>query len=159
MLDVNVPFEIRQATIQDIEDLTRLRLEFLKELGKIQSEQEETLVTTATKQYLEEALSNHEFISFVALSNHRIVSVSGIVLFKRPPSLQNLKGLEAYILNVYTIPPYRRKGLARTLLERCIEECKTIGVKRIWLHATEDGKPLYTKMGFTFKNSEMELFI
>lgn len=73
--------------------------------------------------------------------------------------IDNLKGLEAYILNMYTIPQYRGKGLARKLLENCIEECKKIGVKRIWLHASDDGTPLYKKMGFTFKNSEMELFI
>jgi ribosomal protein S18 acetylase RimI-like enzyme len=156
---MNLQFEIRKATVQDIEEIIRLRLELFKELGEVQSEQEEALVTTATKKYLEESLSNNEFISFLALSNNNVISVSGMVLFKRPPYLDNLKGLEAYILNMYTIPQYRGKGLARKLLENCIEECKKIGVKRIWLHASEDGIPLYKKMGFTFKNSEMELFI
>jgi N-acetylglutamate synthase-like GNAT family acetyltransferase len=49
--------------------------------------------------------------------------------------------------------------LAKRLLENCIDESKKSGVKRIWLHASEDGEPLYRKMGFTNKDSEMELFL
>jgi ribosomal protein S18 acetylase RimI-like enzyme len=159
MFAMNSQFEIRKATAQDIDEIVRLRLELFKELGEVQSGHEEALVITATRKYLEEALLNNEFISYLALSNHHVVSISGMVLFKRPPYLDNLEGLEAYILNMYTIPQYRGKGLARKLLENCIEECKQIGVKRIWLHASDDGIPLYKNMGFTFKNSEMELFI
>jgi ribosomal protein S18 acetylase RimI-like enzyme len=159
MLILNVPFEIRRATVQDIEEIVKLRLELFKELGEVRSGQEEALILTATREYLEEALFNNEFISYLAFANHQVISVSGMVLFKRPPYLENLQGLEAYILNMYTLPPYRGKGLARKLLENCIEECKKIGVKRIWLYASYDGIPLYEKMGFTFNNSEMELFI
>lgn len=156
---MNFEFNIRKATVQDIEEIIRLRLELFKELGEVQSEQEEACVATATRKYLEEALSNNEFISFLALSNDKVISVSGMVLFKRPPYLDNLKGLEAYIMNMYTVPQYRGQGLARKLLENCIEECKKIGVKRIWLHASDDGIPLYKKLGFSFKDNEMELFI
>jgi N-acetylglutamate synthase-like GNAT family acetyltransferase len=49
--------------------------------------------------------------------------------------------------------------LGKRLLENCIDESKKSGVKRIWLHASEDGEPLYRKMGFTNKDSEMELFL
>ncbi|PEA85571.1 hypothetical protein [Bacillus pseudomycoides] len=31
------------------------------------------------------------------------------------------------------------------------------GVKRIWLHPSKDGELLYKKMGFTYKENEMEL--
>ncbi|MFC6604013.1 GNAT family N-acetyltransferase [Ectobacillus funiculus] len=95
----------------------------------------------------------------MAKANGEAVSGSGIVIFKRPPYLENLNGIEAYILNMYTTPEHRGRGIARKLLESCIEECKNIGVKRVWLHASEDGKRLYQNMGFTFKNNEMELFI
>ncbi|WP_256218372.1 GNAT family N-acetyltransferase [Bacillus sp. MUM 116] len=60
---------------------------------------------------------------------------------------------------MYTVPEYRGKGLAKRLLENCIDESKKSGVKRIWLHASEDGEPLYRKMGFSNKDSEMELFL
>jgi len=67
--------------------------------------------------------------------------------------------MEAYILNMYTVPEHRGNGLGRRILENTTEESKLFGVKRIWLHASEDGKYLYEKMGFTMKNNEMELFL
>ncbi|WP_181154296.1 MULTISPECIES: hypothetical protein [unclassified Nostoc] len=30
--------------------------------------------------------------------------------------------------------------------------------KRLWLHATEDGKPMYEKFGFVLTSKEMEIF-
>jgi len=33
------------------------------------------------------------------------------------------------------------------------------GLKRIWLHPSKDGELLYKKMGFTYKENEMELFL
>jgi hypothetical protein len=61
MLILNVPFEIRRATFQDIEEIVKLRLELFKELGEVRSGQEEALILTATREYLEEALFNNEF--------------------------------------------------------------------------------------------------
>ncbi|CAM3725259.1 GNAT family N-acetyltransferase [Alicyclobacillus pomorum] len=152
-------FNFIKVSIEDIDKIVSLRLELLKELGELKSLQEEHLIETSTREYLQKALSNNEFISYMAESKGEAVSISGMVLFKRPPYLENLRGIEAYILNMYTVPDYRGKGLARRLLESCIDECKKIGVKRIWLHASEDGKHLYKKMGFTTKDNEMELFL
>ncbi|QTL52644.1 GNAT family N-acetyltransferase [Priestia aryabhattai] len=87
------------------------------------------------------------------------MSVSGVSFFKRPPYLENLEGIEAYILNMYTLPNHRSQGLARQLLEKCIEECKKRNVKRILLHASKDGESLYKSMEFEFKGSEMELYL
>jgi hypothetical protein len=61
MLILNVPFEIRRATVQDIEEIVKLRLELFKELGEVRSGREEALILTATREYLEEALFNNEF--------------------------------------------------------------------------------------------------
>lgn len=152
-------FNFYKASIKDLDDIIRLRLALLKEGGEIKTAQEEELVRTATKEYLQEAFSNNEFISYIAEKNGVAVSVSGMVLFKRPPYLENLKGVEAYILNMYTLPENRGNRLARRLLELCIEEARKSGVKRIWLHATEERKHLYKKMGFRNNDSEMELFL
>jgi ribosomal protein S18 acetylase RimI-like enzyme len=148
-----------KVSFEHIDNIISLRLALLKELGEVNSSQDEFLMETSTREYLQKALSNNEFISYMAEMNGEPVSISGMVLFKRPPYLENLQGIEAYILNMYTVPEYRGKGLAKRLLENCIEESKKSGVKRIWLHASEDGEPLYRKMGFTNKDSEMELFL
>ncbi|MEE6449853.1 GNAT family N-acetyltransferase [Gottfriedia acidiceleris] len=152
-------FNFIKVTHEQIEHVISLRLKLLNELGELKSPEEEKLIETSTREYLNTALSKDEFISFMAENNGVPVSISGMVLFKRPPYLENLQGIEGYILNMYTATEFRGKGLARRLLEKCIDECKKSGVKRIWLHASEDGRPLYKKMGFTKKNNEMELFL
>ncbi|MFE4897717.1 GNAT family N-acetyltransferase [Peribacillus butanolivorans] len=79
---------------------------------------------TSTREYLQKALSKNEFISYIAESNGEAISISGMVLFQRPPYLENLHGVEAYILNMYTIPEYRGKGLAKRMLKKCIDESR-----------------------------------
>ncbi|WP_235822184.1 GNAT family N-acetyltransferase [Gottfriedia luciferensis] len=148
-----------KVSLEHIDKIISLRLALLKELGELKSAEEVYLIETSTREYLNTALSKNEFISYMVEMDGLPVSISGMVLFKRPPYLENLQGIEAYILNMYTVPKYRGKGFARRLLEQCIDECKKCGVKRIWLHASEDGAPLYKKMGFTNKDHEMQLFI
>jgi ribosomal protein S18 acetylase RimI-like enzyme len=152
-------FTFTKVSIEQIEKILSLRLALLKELGELNSSKEEYLMETSTREYLQTAISNNEFISYMAEKNGEPISISGMVLFKRPPYLENLQGIEAYILNMYTIPKYRGNNLARKLLVQCINESKIRGVKRIWLHTSKDGEPLYKKMGFTNKDSEMELFL
>jgi GNAT superfamily N-acetyltransferase len=60
------------------------------------------------------------------------------------------------ILNVYTCPQSRRKGLARKLTERAIEWCRANRVGTVILHASDAGRPLYQSMGFVPSN-EMRL--
>ncbi|MCM3117250.1 GNAT family N-acetyltransferase [Neobacillus sp. MER 74] len=152
-------FNFIKASIEDIDKIVSLRLELFKELGEVKNPHKVNLLETSTREYLQKALPDNEFISYMAKVNGETVSISGMVLFKRPPYLENLQGIEAYILNMYTVPEFRGNGLARRSLEYCIDEGKKSGVKRIWLHASKDGKQLYKKMGFTMKDSEMELFL
>lgn len=152
-------FNVIKVSLEHIDTIINLRLEMLEELGELNSPQEKLLMENSTREYLTKALSNNEFISYMAEIDGKPVSISGMVFFQRPPYLENLEGIEAYILNMYTLPAFRGNGLAKVLLNHCIDESRKRGVKRIWLHASESGAPLYKKMGFKNKNSEMELFL
>ena len=152
-------YSVDKASVLDINEIIRLRVALLKEVDEIQSEEEENKIVNATKSYLETEIANNNFVSYIAKSNEEVVSVSGVSFFKRPPYLENLQGIEAYILNMYTLPNHRNQGLARQLLKKCIKECKKRNVRRIWLHASKDGEPLYKSMGFSSKGREMELFL
>jgi ribosomal protein S18 acetylase RimI-like enzyme len=69
-------------------------------------------------------------------------ATSGLVFFQRPPYNGNLSGLEAYIMNIDTIPMWRDQGIATALLKEIISFVRATEAKRLWLHATEDGKSL-----------------
>lgn len=64
----------------------------------------------------------------------------------------------AYLLNVYTYPEFRKRGLARELTQKAIDYCRAEGLKVLWLHASKYGRPLYESMGFEATN-EMKLII
>ncbi len=57
-----------------------------------------------------------------------------------------------YILNVYTEPEHRHRGLASLLVQRCVEFCRESGVSTVSLHASDMGRPVYEKLGFATTN-------
>ena len=58
-------------------------------------------------------------------------------------------GLElAWIGMVLVHPEYRRRGIGRALLERCVEHLRSRGVRCLKLDATPLGKQVYDSLGF-----------
>jgi len=149
-------FVIRPAILDDLETLVRLRIDFLHELEPLSKNRREALLD-ATRIYLASKMPRGEFIAWVAEVRGRIIGTGGLVLFERPPVAANLSGREAYMMNMYTMPEWRRQGVARTLLQEILCFVKQTSAERIWLHATVDGKPLYEKYGFVATSTEMEL--
>jgi len=150
-------FQVRLATPDDIDTLVQLRLVFLQELGTLPPDSQRERFAKATDAYIREKLLNGEFLAWVAESEGRILGTSGLVFFGRPPVKENFSGQEAYIMNMYTCPEYRGQGIATALLREILLRVKQTGGRRIWLHTTEAGKPLYEKTGFVSSTSEMEL--
>ncbi len=147
---------IRKAVLTDLDAIIELRMELLTAVGDVY-ENNWSDVFQANRDYFKEKLTSGRFSAWLGEVKGEVVAISGLVFFERPPHGENVSGLEAYIMNMYTRPEYRRLGFARSLLEECIADCKRLGVGRIWLHTSKDGYHLYKKMGFTVKDSEMEL--
>ena len=85
-----------------------------------------------------------------------VVAGGGVLLVSFPCQPRDPSPRRAWILNVYTEPRYRRQGLARRLMEVAIAWCRKQGLGSVYLHASEDGRPLYEALGFTPTN-EMQL--
>src|SRR5256886_14307692 len=87
----------------------------------------------------------------------RIVAGAGIQsrrLLPRPePDRRQLRrGPEAIVRNVCTERAWRRRGLARGLMERVIAWAREHGVGRLVLHASPEGRPLYDQLDFVPTN-------
>jgi GNAT superfamily N-acetyltransferase len=63
-----------------------------------------------------------------------------------------------YVHSVYTVPEYRRQGLARRILNAMIDYCRDNGWPRLSLHASALGRGLYEDLGFKPTN-EMRLVL
>jgi GNAT superfamily N-acetyltransferase len=52
------------------------------------------------------------------------------------------------VVNVYTEPHWRGRGVARALMERLMRWAAEQDYERVVLHASDDGRPLYVSLGF-----------
>lgn len=147
---------IRQATADDIEILTDLRVAFFVDMGDVTYEQSASF-REATYRYLSRTIPQGKFLAWVAEEDGQIVATSGLVFFEGAPTSTNLTGIEGYILNMYTLPQWRGRGIARRLIQEIIAYARSINVQQFGLDATEQGRPLYEKMGFVSLTDAMGL--
>jgi ribosomal protein S18 acetylase RimI-like enzyme len=61
------------------------------------------------------------------------------------------------IINVYVEPDWRQQGIAERLMRHMIDFARKSGIPSLVLHASEAGRPLYERLGFT-PTGEMRLF-
>ncbi|MDF7816306.1 GNAT family N-acetyltransferase [Runella sp. MFBS21] len=148
----------RKATPDDIDALIRLRTAFLKEIQPLETRQidDETL-HTSLKNYFKENIANDTFVAWLAEVDGQIIATSGLCFFQIVPGYTLQDGKIAYILNIYTLPEWRGRGIGKRIFEYILEETKQRGYQRISLHATSDGQPIYEKFGFRLTTDEMEL--
>ena len=148
----------RKATVDDIETLANLRSYFLMEYEGFDSEELRVKVEEAVTSYLRKAMPLNEFASWVAVDGEKIVGTSGLSFSVMPPISTSLEGKAAYVMNMYTLPEYRRQGLAQKLFELIVNEAKERGYNRVTLNASDMGKPLYKKFGFIDVKGDMEYY-
>lgn len=138
------------ATQNDIEQLVRLRIAYMiDDFGSVSDEEKEGM-KKQLPDYFSRKLGT-ELIAFVARDNERIVSVAYLHIIEMSANSTLLNGLYADVLSVYTEPEYRGKGLCTALMKNLVEYGREIGLGRIDLKATEDGYPIYEKVGFKEK--------
>jgi len=149
----------RRATNKDIDTLIKLRLDFLTaDRGELSKEETDAIVTQL-KDYFPKQL-NSSFIALLAEQEGQAISTVFMVVVERPANPDFITGKIATILNVYTYPDYRCKGIATKLLTMMINEARAMNISYLELSATDSGKPLYEKLGFVCKqskNTEMRL--
>ena len=145
--------DIELALPQDIETLTALRLAFLREDFGTLDPQVESAIVQALPGYLREHL-NRDLFCFVAREGQTIAATAMLLVTVKPPSPAFINGRTGTVLNVYTRPEYRRRGLARRVMERLREYARAADLSVVNLKATDAGYPLYLSVGFTDEMSK-----
>lgn len=143
-------FVFDNANMNDIDELIRLRLAFIAEDAGALSSRQEQCIEEQLRDYFNRKLGK-ELIAFIARDEERIVAVAYLLLMEMPANARLLNGLYGEVLNVYTLPEYRGKGLCTKLMQHLIEYGKKCGLGCIDLSATENGYPIYAKLGFKEK--------
>ena len=149
--------DYRRATIDDLNELVRTRIEVLRAANKLDESVDMSEVERQSRDYYTKALADGSHTAYIVYDGDTFVGAGGVSYFRVMPTYHNLSGEKAYIMNMYTAPEYRRKGIAIKTLDLLVQDAKERGVKAISLEATDMGRPLYEKYGFVKMNDEMEL--
>lgn len=138
---------VRRAAVADVDVLVDLRFAFVAEFAPDEADDDPARASVA--EYLRRALASEEFIAWIVEEDGNVVATGGMVVYQRMMRSKGAGvGLEGYILNVYTLPAYRRRGHAVRMMEAVLDCARERGI-RLTLLATEDGRPMYEKLGFT----------
>ena len=154
----NTDYIIRPATVDDVDILIDLRLTMFRAMG-FDDEAVLHRVGEACRDYFGQHLPTGQFRAWVAETESQVVASIGPVLHSVPPSPRNLVGLEGYLMNLVTLPGWRRQGIARALLTHVVEVFREQGTPVISLHATTDGRELYESVGFTILEDSPEMVL
>ena len=143
----------RIATIADCDELTRLRMAMRKELDE--GFQEEPLLSL-TRDFFKRNIPNRRHVAFVCEDEGKLVADVGLTLFEMMPTTKFSNGKVARLMNMYVAPQYRRRGIAKRLLELSVEYASENNYARIMLNPSAMGKQLYLNFGFRAMDNEYE---
>ncbi|MGD0450091.1 MAG: GNAT family N-acetyltransferase [Candidatus Bathyarchaeia archaeon] len=141
-------FNIQYATLKDTELLAKHRLNMWCDILP-----EPVLPVTGTEErtleWIREKLSSGRLIGFITKTEERQVAGSGCIWIREQPPLPMSQFLEVpYLMSLYTEREFRRRGVARLIVETAIAWCRAHGYDRVNLDASEAGKSLYETFGF-----------
>ena len=110
-------------------------------------------VEAASRRFFESRLADGRFRAWVAEApSGEIVAGGGVLVFDHLPSPRDPHPERPLIVNVYTEGAYRRRGIARRLMEIMVAWCRESGFGSVTLYASPDGRPLYAALGFSPTN-------
>ena len=148
---------IQKAGLEDLDLLMDWRMEVLHEVFELPSDADCSELERENRAYYEKALQDGSHVACFARLNSEIVGCGGICIYREMPSPDNLQGGCAYLMNIYTRPQYRGKGVGRTTVKWLVDEAKREGISKIYLETTDKGRPMYKKLGFSEMKGYLKL--
>jgi GNAT superfamily N-acetyltransferase len=147
---------IRPATPADIPLVVHHRMQMFADMGSGTPETREAVgLSTAT--YLRDAMPSGRYRGWLAeTAEGRVIAGVGIAISAWPGSPADPAPRRGLVINVYTEPEFRRRGIARRLMDTLVEWCRAERFGSVALHASVYGRALYEQMGFVPTN-EMRL--
>jgi len=137
----------RLANEADILQLVNMRLNYLAEdYGGLTDEQ-----TSAIRAQLREYFTKHlnrDLSVYVCEDQAEIVATVFLLITEKPANPAFITGLTGTILNVYTLPHYRNRGIAGNLMRMAVSDAESKNLSYLELYATKAGYNLYRKLGF-----------
>lgn len=144
--------EYKKLCEKDLNIFVEMRINQLREEGAKESFD----LKPALLDYYMRHMNDGTFVSWVAVDDGKIIATSGISFVEKPPYFGCPSGKIGLLSSMYTNPNYRRKGIAKELLSRVVNEAKEYGCGVIQITASDMGVKLYTAYGFVHNGNFMQ---
>jgi GNAT superfamily N-acetyltransferase len=147
---------IREATPSESAIILHHRRSMFRDMDEGTVEELDRMVEVA-RPWLAQALADRSYRHWLALDGSgRVAGGGGILLSPWPANPKDPCTQRAVILNVYTEPEFRKRGIAGQIMLTILVWVEEQGFRAVNLHASKEGRPLYEKLGFEATN-EMRL--
>ena len=150
--DDNMSIYYKKLTEREVDKFIELRIRQLREEGAT----EDLDLVPALKDYYDRHLADGTFVSWLAMDGEEIVGTSGMSFVEKPPYFGCPSGKIGLLSSMYTSDAYRRKGIAKELLTRVVQEAKEYGCGAVQITASDMGVLLYTDFGFVKNGNFMQ---
>ncbi|MCX4321525.1 MAG: GNAT family N-acetyltransferase [Lachnospiraceae bacterium] len=144
--------QYRKITEKDLDTFIEMRIHQLREEGAT----EEVDLKPALTDYYRRHMADGTFVSWLAVDGEKIVGTSGMSFVEKPPYFSCPNGKIGLLSSMYTADEYRRRGIAKALLTRVVEEAKEYGCGCVQITASDMGVLLYTDFGFVKNGNFMQ---
>jgi N-acetylglutamate synthase-like GNAT family acetyltransferase len=141
--------KVREIGIHEVELLTTYRMAYLAEMQGERTEEYQVKLQNELHRYFTKSLKENRCFAFLAEQDHEALSFGAMILKKIPGDFNKSTYLEGDILNMYTVPKARRKGISSLILQELLNEARNRGISKVSLHTSKDGEKLYRKFGFS----------
>ena len=142
----------KKLTEKELDTFIRMRIRQLREEGAT----EDIDLTPSLKDYYNRHMADGTFVSWLAMDGDLIVGTSGMSFVEKPPYFGCPSGKMGLLSSMFTDPDYRRKGIAKELLSRVVEEARAYGCGTVQITASDMGVLLYTDFGFVKNGNFMQ---
>lgn len=142
----------RKLKEKDLDIFIEMRINQLREEGA----KEDIDLRPALRDYYMRHMKDGTFVSWIAEDEGKIIGTSGMSFVEKPPYFGCPSGKMGLPSSMFTNPAYRRKGIAKELLHRVVEEAKNYGCGTVQITASNMGVKLYTAYGFTHNGNFMQ---
>lgn len=141
-------YTMRTATPDDLDHVVRHRRRMFEDMGYRDAAALDHMAATSAV-LLRAGMQGGTYRGWLVESPAGgVVAGGGVISLEFQPHPHVADSRRSWIVNVYTEPEHRRRGLARWITDTIVTWCREAGLPAVFLHASDEGRGLYESLGF-----------
>jgi GNAT superfamily N-acetyltransferase len=151
-------YTIRPAAVSDAAVVAHHRVAMFRDMGQVPTDELGSQLLSASTSALQALLEEGSYIGYLAIgADQQVIGGAGVHIRPQLPRISSDCSSVAtrsvpLLVNVYTEPECRRRGIARALVVALMRWSAEQAVDQVVLHASDAGRSLYASLGFAATN-------